>query len=55
MLYQTQSIQIDDAVKALVEAQILLKFVLDGDEVDEETLDSLQAFIQDAMDTLDEA
>ena len=55
LLYQTQSIQIDDAVASMVNAVALGNYILEGDEVDEETIESLVAFIKDAMDTLDEA
>ena len=51
LLYQ---IRINDAMAALVNAAALGVYILEGDEVDEETIESLVAFIKDAMDTLDE-
>lgn len=52
--YRIQSRRVDDALKAMINAKVLLGFVLEGDEVDEATLESIEAFIKDAMDTLDE-
>ena len=51
LLYQ---IRINDAMAALVNAAALGAYILEGDEVSEETIESLVAFIKDAMDTLDE-